>query len=129
MIRIAGVSLKENQQVRFALTNVKGVGKNNVKVILNALEITFNTKMGDLDEEKIVALRNHLEENYVVEADLEREVRANIKRLKDIKSWRGGRHRVGMPTRGQRTKTNSRTVRGNKRNTAGSGKANSAQKT
>lgn len=129
MIRIAGVSLKENQQVRFALTNVKGIGKSNVKVVLDELKISHDTKMMDLSEEQVVSIRNYIEENLIVEEDLSRVVRSNIKRLKDIKSWRGARHRSGMPTRGQRTRTNSRTVRGNKRLTAGSGKAGGAQKT
>lgn len=129
MIRVAGVSLKENQQIRFALTNIKGIGKSNVKGILNALNISFNAKVGELEEAQVVELRNHLEENHTLEEDLVRVVRSNVKRLKDIKSWRGGRHKAGLTTRGQRTRTNSRTVRGNKRLTAGSGRVSAGQKT
>lgn len=129
MIRIAGVGLKESQQLRFSLTNIKGIGKSNVKSILSHLNLAFDKKIGDLSEEELLSLRKHLEENYTLEEDLTRNVKSDIKRLKDIKSWRGSRHRAHLTTRGQRTKTNSRTVRGNKRSTAGSGKTGPAQKT
>jgi len=122
MIRIASVTLNSNKQARFALPLIKGVGKNNVKKILDALKIEYTTKLSDLDEQKIVELRNYIESNYLVEADLRRLQLGNIKRLIDINSWRGGRHKVGLPVRGQTTKTNSRTRRGNKRSTSSSGK-------
>jgi small subunit ribosomal protein S13 len=128
MIRIASVTINPNKQARFALPLIKGIGKSNVKDILNSLKISFTAKLGDLDEAKIVELRNYIESNYLVEADLRRTQLGNIKRLVDIGSWRGSRHKVGLPVRGQTTKTNSRTRRGNKRSTGSSGKIK-AQKT
>lgn len=129
MIRIAGVTLKENKQARFALTPIKGIGKSNVKDILAHFEIEPTTLLKDIDPKKIIELRNYIENNYIVEADLRRQVQSNIKRLVDINSYRGTRHKRGLPTRGQRTRTNSRTRRGNVRRTAGSGRAKAASKT
>ena len=129
MIRIAGVTLKEDKQARFALTPIKGIGKSNVKEILAHFKIDPTTKLGDVDPKTIIELRNYIETNFIVEADLRRQVQANIKRLIDISSYRGSRHRRGLPTRGQRTRTNSRTRRGNVRRTAGSGRAKAASKT
>ena len=125
MIRISGVSIEDNQQIRFGLTRVKGVGKSNVKPILDKLKIEYNAKAGDLTEEQVVSIRKELE-NYITEEDLTRQVKENIKRVVRIKTYKGLRHKAHMPVRGQRTKTNSRTVRGNVRNTAGSGRAKSA---
>jgi small subunit ribosomal protein S13 len=85
--------------------------------------------MRELDEEKLNEVRTYITANYVTEGDLIRDVKSNIKRLKDIASWRGLRHKAGLPVRGQTTKNNNRTVRGNKRNTAGSGRAKAASKT
>ncbi len=129
MIRIAGVNLNPKKQIRFALTNIKGIGKSNVKKILEALSIPFNKSLGDLDEKSLVELRNHIEANYIIEADLRRQQKADIERLVNIKCHRGMRHKVKLPVRGQTTRTNSRTVRGNVRHTAGSGRAKSADKT
>ena len=122
MIRIAGVVINTNKQARFALTPIKGVGKSNVKKILTAMEIEPTVKLADLTDEIIVKLRNHIEDTYILEADLRRQVQSNIKRLIEISAHRGLRHKAGLPTRGQRTKTNSRTVRGNKRTSLGSGR-------
>jgi small subunit ribosomal protein S13 len=129
MIRISGVTLNSKKQARFAITPVKGVGKNNIKVILDAVGIKPTTILDDVDEEKIIELRNYIENNYLVEADLRRQKQANIKRLIDAGTWRGSRHKANLPTRGQTTKVNSRTVRGNHRGGAPSGKAKAAQKT
>jgi small subunit ribosomal protein S13 len=129
MIRIAGVTLKEHKQAKFALTPIKGIGKSNVKEVLAKFNIDPATKLGDIDAKVIIELRNHIENNFIVEADLRRQVQANIKRLIDINAYRGSRHKNGLPTRGQRTRTNSRTRRGNVRRTAGSGRAKSASKT
>ena len=126
MIRISGVVLDDNKQIRFALSNVKGVGKSNVKVILDKLAIPHTTIVKDLDADQVLSIRKELEESYIVEEDLRRIVKENIDRHIRSKSWRGLRHKAKMPVRGQRTKTNSRTVRGNVRNTAGSGRAKSA---
>jgi small subunit ribosomal protein S13 len=122
MIRIAGVNVKDNKQARFALTPIKGIGKTNVKKLLDKLSIPYTTKLNDLSEEIIVKLRNEIEASFLIEADLRRFNSANIKRLVDINAHRGLRHKAGLPVRGQTTKTNSRTVRGNKRNMGGSGK-------
>ncbi len=129
MIRIAGVTLKENKQIRFALTPIKGIGKSNVKDVLKHFKIDPTIKLGDVDPKVIIELRNYIENNFIVEADLRRQVQANIKRLVDIKSYRGSRHRNSLPVRGQRTRTNSRTRRGNVRKTAGSGRIKAAAKT
>jgi len=128
MIRIAGVNLNSKKQARFALTPIKGIGPSNVKLILDKLGINPSTKLIDLDDETIVKLRSEIETNYMVESDLRRFDQQNIKRLIDIKSYRGLRHVKRLPVRGQRTKTNSRTVRGNVRAMAGSGRAKAAAK-
>jgi small subunit ribosomal protein S13 len=122
MIRIAGVVINEKKQARFALTPIKGIGKSNVKKILVAVGIEPTVMLGDLTDEVIVKLRNHIEEEYILEADLRRLVQRNIKRLIDINSHRGLRHKAGLPVRGQTTKTNSRTRRGNKKLSLGSGR-------
>ena len=129
MIRIAGVIIPENKQFTFAISIVKGVGPTQAKKIADALNIPRNTKMRELDEEKLNEVRTYITANYVTEGDLVRDIKSNIKRLKDIASWRGLRHKAGLPVHGQTTKNNNRTVRGNKRNTAGSGRAKAASKT
>lgn len=129
MIRISGVTLNSKKQARFALTPIKGIGKNNIKLILSAVGIAPDAILNDLDEETIIELRKHIEGNYLVEADLRRQKQADIKRLIDAGTWRGARHKVNLPVRGQTTKTNSRTVRGNKRGAGSSGKPKAAQKT
>lgn len=122
MIRISGVTLNPKKQARFALTPIKGVGKSNVKLILTALKINPVTKLGDLSEDIIVAIRNYIEDNFLVESDLRRKNQSDIKRLIDISAWRGLRHKVGLPVRGQTTRTNNRTRRGNRKSSVGSGK-------
>ncbi len=120
-MRIAGITLPDNKQIAFALTAVYGVGRARALTILNDLKIDPTTKAKDIsvdDENKI----RTIVEKGTIEGDLRREVSSNIKRLKDIKAYRGVRHAKGLPTRGQRTKTNSRTVRGNVRKTMGSGR-------
>jgi small subunit ribosomal protein S13 len=129
MIRISGVNLKPTQQVRFALPNVKGIGKNNVLHLLDHCSIVPTTLVENLADAQVLAIRTYIEENLVVEEDLKRQVKENIARHVRIKTYRGHRHSKGMPVRGQTTRTNSRTVRGNVRKTAGSGKNKSADKT
>jgi small subunit ribosomal protein S13 len=129
MIRISGVTLADKKQIRFALPYIKGIGKNNVIDVLTALSISPLTKVMDLTDEEVLKLRNHIEENHVVEEDLKRVVKENVARHIRILSYRGSRHKKGLPTRGQTTKTNSRTVRGNVRKTAGSGRTKSEGKT
>ena len=128
-IRISGVSLNPQKQARFGLSLIRGVGKSNVKNILAEFKIPGDKKLKDIDEETIIKLRNYIELNYLVEADLKRQTQSNIKRLVDIGSYRGSRHKLNLPVRGQRTQVNSRTVRGNRRGTASSGRAKTAAKT
>jgi small subunit ribosomal protein S13 len=122
MIRIAGVLVNPKKQARFALTPIKGIGKSNVKVVLDAVGIDPVTTLSEVTDEIIVKLRNFIEDNYVTEADLRRQDQRNIKRLIEINCHRGLRHKAGLPVRGQTTKTNSRTRRGNKRQSLGSGR-------
>ena len=129
MIRIAGITIDEKKHIKFALTPIKGVGKSNVLTILKEFKLVGNEKLSDFEEENVVKLRNYIETTFLVEADLRRKNQADIKRLIDIGTYRGSRHKNALPTRGQRTRTNSRTRRGNVRRTAGSGRTKSADKT
>jgi small subunit ribosomal protein S13 len=129
MIRIAGVNLNPNKQIKFALTPIKGVGKSNVRKILANFSYAGNITLSSLSDQEVVDLRNYIESNYLVEADLRRQTMGDIKRLIDLSAWRGLRHKLGLPSRGQTTRTNSRTRRGNVRKTGGSGRAKSASKT
>lgn len=122
MPRIAGVNIPENKQIGISLGYIYGIGPSLTKKILNQTNIKFQIKAKDLTSEEVNRLKEIIEKNYKTEGDLRREVMMNIKRLKDISSWRGMRHSRGLPVRGQRTKTNNRTVRGNVRKTVGSGR-------
>ncbi|MFH1366761.1 MAG: 30S ribosomal protein S13 [Patescibacteria group bacterium] len=128
-VRIAGVSLPQNKKILFALTYIFGIGQSLSKKILKEAEISFDLKAQDLKEDDVNKLKNIIEKNYRVEGELRRENLTNIKRLNEINSYRGGRHTKNLPVRGQRTKTNSRTVRGNVRKTVGSGRKPAAEKT
>lgn len=130
MARIAGVTLPNEKLVEIALTYIYGVGPHTSVSILTETKIDGNTRVKDLTEDQVRRLRDALEKGGIkIEGDLKREVLNNIKRLKDIGSYRGNRHSRSLPARGQRTKTNTRTVRGNVRKTAGSGRKSAAQKT
>jgi small subunit ribosomal protein S13 len=129
MARIAGVNIPQDKRVEISLTYIYGIGKNTSNKILKETKVNPDTRVKDLSDEDLNKLRAVIEKRFRVEGDLRREVMMNIKRLKDIKSYRGTRHTKNLPVRGQRTKTNSRTVRGNKRVSAGSGRKVSAQKT
>jgi len=129
IIRIAGLTLPANKRVEIALTYLYGVGLTRSKKILNEAKVDPNTRVNQLTEQEASKLRDFVEKNFKVEGDLKREVLLNIKRLKEISAYRGLRHSKNLPTRGQRTKTNSRTVRGNVRRTMGSGRKASAEKT
>lgn len=129
MPRIAGVNIPNDKRAEIALTYIYGVGKTTSNKILKQASIDQNTRIKDLSTDGLNKLRNIIEKSYKIEGDLRREVLLNIKRLKEIKSYRGSRHAKGLPARGQRTKTNSRTRRGNKRGLATSGKKPTAQKT
>jgi small subunit ribosomal protein S13 len=122
MPRIAGVNIPENKQILIALTYVYGIGLSLSKKILIEADISPATKSKDLTPNEINRLKEIIEKNYKVEGEAKRKVMMAIKRLKDIGTWRGVRHSKGLPARGQRTKTNNRTVRGNIRKTVGSGR-------
>jgi small subunit ribosomal protein S13 len=128
-MRVAGVTIPKQKQVETALTYVYGIGPNRSKSILSKTGIEGTTRVKDLTPDQEDKIRAVIEKEYTTEGDLRRQVSANIKRLKDIKSYRGSRHAKRLPVRGQRTKTNSRTMRGNVRNRASSGKKPAAQKT
>lgn len=120
-MRIAGITLPDNKRMEVALTTVYGVGRSLSRTILTEAKIDFDKKAKELsaDEENVI---RRLVEAYKIEGILRRETTANIKRLMDIKSYRGTRHAKKLPARGQRTKSNSRTRRGNVRKTMGSGR-------
>lgn len=129
MPRIAGVNIPENKRIEIALTYVYGIGRPLSKKILNQVKIDYNTRAGQLNAEEVNKLREVVEKQYRIEGELKHDRMMNIKRLKDIKSYRGLRHIKGLPARGQKTKTNTRTIRGNVRKTMGSGRKAAAEKT
>lgn len=120
-MRILGITLPDNKRLDIALTAIYGVGRSRARHILLKTGIDGSIKTTSLTVDQENVLRK-LVESYKIEGDLKREIGGNIKRLKDIKTYRGNRHARHLPVRGQRTKTNSRTVRGNVRKTMGSGK-------
>jgi len=122
MARIAGVTLPANKRIIIALTYIYGVGPMVAKKVLSQAGISEDTLSKDLTDDQANKIRELVEKGYRVEGDLRREVMGNIKRLKDIGCYRGVRHIRHLPAHGQRTKTNSRTVRGNMRRTMGSGR-------
>lgn len=128
-IRIAGVTIPNEKRVEISLTYIFGIGKSTAKAILERAQVSPDIRVKDLTETQANRLRELVEKEHKVEGDLKREIFANIKRLKDIGSYRGSRHGKSLPTRGQRTKTNSRTVRHNVRKTTISGKKPAAEKT
>lgn len=128
-MRIAGTTIPRDKPIRVALTYIYGIGEPSAKKILESAKLDPETIVKALTPADEDTLRAVVEKQYKTEGDLRRDVSANIKRLKDIKCYRGMRHNKHLPVRGQRTKTNSRTVRGNKRNIAPSGKKTAAQKT
>lgn len=128
-VRIAGVTIPNEKRVEIALTYIFGIGLKTAQNILEQTKVSPDTRVKDLKEDEVNKLRVIIEKQHKVEGDLKRDVMGNIKRLKEIGSYRGSRHTKGLPVRGQRTKTNNRTVRGNARKTMGSGRKPSAQKT
>ncbi|MCL4425818.1 MAG: 30S ribosomal protein S13 [Firmicutes bacterium] len=112
MARIAGVDLPREKRVEIALTYIYGIGLSRARKILGDSGVNPDTRVKDLTEDEVGRLRENIDREYKVEGDLQREVQMNIKRLIDIGSYRGLRHRRGLPTRGQRTKTNARTRKG-----------------
>ena len=120
-MRILGITIPENKRLEIGLTTLYGVGRSRALSILKEAGVDAGIKSGALTADQENAIRKAIG-SVKIEGDLKREVEANIKRLKDIKSYRGMRHSRGLPSRGQRTKTNSRTRRGNVRKTMGSGR-------
>lgn len=129
MPRIAGVNIPENKRIEISLTYIYGIGRALSKRILDELKIDINKKAQDLSAKEVNDLKEYIEKKYKIEGDLRRQIMINVKRLKDIGAWRGSRHAKGLPVRGQRTKTNNRTVRGNIRKTMGSGRKPAATPT
>ena len=130
MARIAGVILPKGKRIEIALTYIYGVGRSFSNVILKEAGVNPDTRTKDLSEDDVIKLKNIIEKgDKKIEGELKREILFNIKRLKEIGSYRGTRHTRGLPCRGQRTKTNTRTVRGNIRRTMGSGRKAASQKT
>ncbi|HNT56317.1 MAG TPA: 30S ribosomal protein S13 [Syntrophales bacterium] len=115
MARIAGVDLPKNKRMEIALTYIYGIGKTKSRQILQAVGIDLDTKTDDLKDEQVSALRSVIDKDHKVEGDLRREISLSIKRLMDVGTYRGLRHRKGLPVRGQRTHTNSRTRKGPRR--------------
>ena len=119
MARIAGVDLPNDKRIEIALTYIYGIGRTSADEIIAKTGINPDTRVEDLSEDEVAKIRDQIENNYKVEGDLKREVQSNIKRLSDIGCLRGRRHRLGLPVRGQRTKTNARTRKGPKHTVAG----------
>ena len=123
MARIAGVDLPRDKRVEIGLTYIYGIGLTRSKTILEETGVNPDTRVKELSDADVAALRQAIETNYQVEGDLRRWEAMNIKRLMDIGTYRGRRHRMGLPVRGQRTRTNARTRRGVRRTVAGKKKA------
>ena len=122
MARIAGVDLPREKRIEIGLTYIYGIGQVTSNKILKEVGIDPNTRVKDLDENDVAKLRQFIDKNYQVEGELRKEVSMNIKRLSEIGSYRGIRHRKGLPVRGQNTKTNARTRKGPKKVVGGSSK-------
>jgi small subunit ribosomal protein S13 len=128
MARIEGVDLPRDKRVEVGLTYIHGIGRARANQALVAAGVNPDTRVSDLTEDEITALRDYISQNMVVEGDLRREVQMNIKRLMDIGCYRGLRHRRNLPVRGQRTRTNARTRKGPKRTVAGRGRRRGMKK-
>lgn len=127
MARLVGVTIPDTKSALYALTSIHGIGLARSKTVLSQANIAPEAKVKDLQPDQLNAIKDIIQREYKIEGDLRREKTAAIKRLRDIGSWRGMRHTKGLPARGQRTKTNNRTVRGNKRRTMGSGRNKSTK--
>lgn len=127
--RIAGISIPQNKRTEIALQYIYGIGKTRALQVLAQTKVDGNKRVSALTDDEVNRLREYIERTHKVEGELRREVLGNIKRLKEIGSYRGTRHTRRLPARGQRTKTNSRTIRGNVRKTMGSGRVKAGLKT
>ncbi len=119
MPRIAGIDIPEKKKVYFALQYVHGIGPKIAKAILDEAKIDPDKRASEIDETALAKINEIIDANYIVEGALRRAVQQNVQRLKDVKSYRGERHRKGLPTRGQRTRSNARTRKGKKKTVAG----------
>jgi small subunit ribosomal protein S13 len=128
MARIEGVDLPRNKRVEVGLTYLFGIGPTRAHKILAQTKVNADTRIKDLSEAEVSALREYISKNFKIEGDLRREVQMNIKRLIEIGCYRGLRHRRNLPVRGQRTKTNSRTRKGTKKTVAGRGRRRATKK-
>lgn len=128
MARIAGVDIPRNKRVEISLTYIYGIGRTGSQNILANTNINPNTRVQDLSEAEVTRLRQAIDQDYMVEGDLRREIHMNIKRLTEIGCYRGLRHRRHLPVHGQRTKTNARTRKGPKKTVAGRGRRRGAKK-
>jgi small subunit ribosomal protein S13 len=117
--RISGVDLPRNKSVVISLSYIYGIGRFQSREILDAIGIDYNIKTGDLSEEQILLIRNEIDDNYMVEGELRSHVGRNIKRLIDVGTYKGSRHKNGLPVNGQNTKNNARTRKGKKKTIAG----------
>ncbi len=129
MPRVAGVDIPVNKQAWVSLQYIYGIGPNNSQIILKQAGIAPDTKVKDLTEVEVNKLREIIDKQYRVEGELKKEINFNIKRLIEIGSYRGSRHRHGLPARGQQTRTNARTKRGQRKTVAGRGQKRGATKT
>lgn len=129
MARIAGVNIPDDKRIEIALTYIYGIGRSRSNRILSALGMDPNKRAKELSESDIGKLKDYIEKSFTIEGELKHQQQMNIKRLKDIGCYRGVRHMKGLPVRGQKTRTNTRTVRGNVRKTMGSGRKPPAEKT
>jgi len=123
LARISGVDLPRNKSVVISLSYIYGIGRFQSREILDAIGIDYNVKTGDLSEEQILSIRNEIDDNYMVEGELRSQVGRNIKRLIDVGTYKGLRHKNGLPVNGQNTKNNARTRKGKKRTVANKRKA------
>lgn len=128
MARIVGINIPDEKRIEIALTYIYGIGRSLSVRILEKLEINKDTKVKDISASDLEKIREKIEKDYRIEGDLRMDISQNIKRLKEIGSWKGDRHTKKLPVKGQRTKTNARTKRG-KRITVGSGRKPTAEKT
>lgn len=128
-MRIAGITIPDNKKIEYSLPYIYGIGLPLARKILNVAQIDLNKRAKDLTQNEINRLREIIEKNHKIEGELRREIMINIKRLRELATYRGTRHIRGLPSRGQRTKTNSRTRRGNVRKTMGSGRKTASSPT
>ena len=129
IVRIAGVTLPQKKRIEASLPYIFGVGQSSSKKILDATRVSPDKRTSELTEAEVAKIREFIEKNFSVEGNLRQKISGNIKLKKEIGSYQGIRHIKGLPVRGQRTKTNSRTRRGNVRRTAGSGRHKASEKT